>query len=203
MRPSDAEIVRHHDDPPPEGRSPYVDGYRPPPFTVEIVEYDAAWPTAFQRLARLIRSVLDDVVVDLQHVGSTAVPGLPAKPIIDIDLTVPDPTREETYVPALESVAFRHVIREPWWHEHRVLKHDSPAAHLHVFGPDSPELVRHRMFRDWLVEHETDRATYAAAKRRAALESNRAEGTMQDYNALKEPVVREIYDRMFRAHGLL
>ena len=204
MRPSNAEIVRHHDDEPPEGASPYVNGYRPPPFTVEIVEYDAAWPLAYAALAALVRDALpEEVLVDLAHVGSTSVPGLPAKPIIDLDLTVADPTREDTYVPALEAAGFLHVIREPWWHEHRVLKHQSPQAHLHVFGPGSPEVVRHRMFRDWLVEHPDDRAAYAEAKRRAAAASNAADGTMQDYNALKQPVLREIYDRMFRAHGLL
>ncbi|MGH3335765.1 MAG: GrpB family protein [Nocardioides sp.] len=95
------------------------------------------------------------------------------------------------------------MIREPWWHEHRVLTHHSPRAHLHVFSPGSAEVVRHRMFRDWLAEHPADRASYAEAKRSAAAASNGAGGTMQDYNALKQPVLREIYDRMFRAHGLI
>ena len=204
MRPTNAEIVRHHEAPPPDGASPYVDGYRPPRFTAEIVEHDAAWPLAYAALAALVREALpQETVVDLAHVGSTSVPGLPAKPIIDLDLTVPDPAAEAAYVPALEAAGFRLVVREPWWQEHRVLKHADPAAHLHVFGPGSPELVRHRMFRDWLVEHPRDRAAYAEAKRRAAAASNTTDGTMQDYNALKQPVLREIYDRMFRAHGLL
>lgn len=204
MRPSNAEIVRHHDEDPPEGASPYVDGYRPPPITVEIAEYDDDWPLAYARLAaRILRVLPGEVLVGLDHVGSTSVPGLPAKPILDIDLTVADSAREDSYVPALEAAGFQHVIREPWWHEHRVLKHDSPTAHLHVFSPGSPEVVRHRMFRDWLAQNPEDRASYAEAKRRAAAASNGAGGTMQDYNALKEPVLREIYDRMFRAHGLL
>ena len=204
MRPSNAEIVRHRDDDPPEGASPYVDGCRPPPFTVEIAEYDDDWPLAYARLAaRILKALPGDVLVGLDHVGSTSVPGLPAKPIIDIDLTVADSAREDSYVPALEAAGFQHVIREPWWHEHRVLKHNSPTAHLHVFSPGSPEVVRHRMFRDWLAQNPADRASYADAKRSAAAASNGAGGTMQDYNALKEPVLREIYDRMFRAHGLL
>jgi len=204
VRPSIAEIVRHHDDDPPEGASPYVGGYRPPQFTVEIVEYDDTWPLAYARLAaRVLGALPGEVVVSLDHVGSTSVPGLPAKPIIDIDLTVADSAREDSYVPALEAAGFQHVIREPWWHEHRVLRHDSPEAHLHVFSPGSPEVVRHRMFRDWLAEHPADRASYAEAKRSAAAASNVAGGTMQDYNALKQPVLREIYDRMFRARGLL
>ena len=78
-------------------------------------------------------------------------------------------------------------------------------AHVHVFGPDCPEVVRHRMFREWLLEHEEDRTQYADAKRAAAAAMNAKAGlgTGMEYNAHKEPVVREIYDRMFRAHGLL
>jgi GrpB-like predicted nucleotidyltransferase (UPF0157 family) len=90
-------------------------------------------------------------VLVVEHVGSTAVVGLPAKPVIDIDLTVADSVDEAAYVPALEGVGFRLVIREPWWHEHRCLVHDDPRCNLHVFSPGAPEPVRHRIFRDWLA----------------------------------------------------
>jgi len=88
--------------------------------------------------------------LQLEHVGSTSVPGLAAKPVIGIDLMVADPGRERDYVPALEAVGFRLVIREPWWYGHLALRAGEPARSLHVFGPDSPELARHRSFRDWL-----------------------------------------------------
>ena len=130
-------------------------------------------------------------------------PGLAAKPIIDIDVTVADPRDESTYVPALEAVGFRLRIREPGWHEHRLLVADDPRANVHVFGPDCPELVRHRMLRDWLIEHPDDRERYAAAKRESAVASNAGGEPVMAYNQRKEPVVREILDRMFRAHGLL
>jgi GrpB-like predicted nucleotidyltransferase (UPF0157 family) len=68
-----------------------------------------------------------------------------------------------------------------------------------VFGPDCPEVIRHRMFREWLSTHADDRALYQQAKRTAAPGG----GTVMDYNARKEAVVREIYDRLFRAAGLL
>jgi GrpB-like predicted nucleotidyltransferase (UPF0157 family) len=136
-------------------------------------------------------------------VGSTAVPGLAAKPVIDIDLTVADPGREQDYVPALETAGFTLVIREPWWYGHRALRADDPACNLHVFGYDSPELVRHRIFRDWLRGNPGERDRYAAAKRQAAGEANaRAEHVMQ-YNARKQRVIREIYHRAFTATGLL
>jgi GrpB-like predicted nucleotidyltransferase (UPF0157 family) len=136
-------------------------------------------------------------------VGSTSVPGLAAKPVIDIDLTVADPGHEQDYVPPLETIGLRLVIREPWWYGHRLLRTDEPACNLHVFGPDSPELVRHRIFRDWLRGNPAERDRYAAVKRRAASAANaRGEHVMQ-YNARKEQVIREIYHRAFVAAGLL
>ena len=70
-----------------------------------------------------------------------AVPGLAAKPVIDIDLTVADPGREQDYLPALEAIGFLLAIREPWWYGHRALRMDEPRCNLHVFGFDIPDLV--------------------------------------------------------------
>ena len=81
-----------------------------------------------------------------------------------------DPGREQDYVPALETIGFGLAIHEPWWYGHRVLRMDEPPCNLHVFGFDSPELVRHRIFRDWLRGNPDQRARYAAAKREAASE---------------------------------
>jgi len=123
-------------------------------------------------------------VLQLEHVGSTAVPGLAAKPIIDVDLTVADPGRERDYVPALERIGFRLTIREPWWHGHRMLRADEPPCNLHVFGFG-----------------ERDR--YAAAKRLAAFEANSAGEHVMQYNVRKQQVIRGIYRRAFVAAGLL
>ena len=95
-------------------------------------------------------SALGDRVLTLEHVGSTSVPDLPAKPVIDIDLTVADSSDEAAYVPALEEAGFALRIREPRWHEHRCLVSFAPAANLHVWSPGSPEAIRHHMFHDWL-----------------------------------------------------
>lgn len=202
--PTDEEITRHHDAPPPPGESPWVTEPSQP-YEIQVVDYDEGWPTDFERVAARVREALGDSVLEIHHVGSTSVPGLPAKPIIDVDLVVADAADEPAYVPALEAVGFVHHIREPWWHEHRLLKHDDPITHLHVFGPDCPEVIRHRMFRDWLIDHPDELALYASTKRAAAAAINAREGggTAMDYNLVKEPIVRDIYDRMFRAHGLL
>ena len=174
-----------------------------PATGIEVTEADPAWPRRYEYLAGRIREALGWRVLQLEHVGSTSVPGLPAKPLIDIDLTVADPDREQDYVPALETAGFRLVTREPWWYGRRALRADEPACNLHVFGFDSPEPVRHRIFRDWLRGNPAERDRYAAIKRQAASEANaRGEHVMQ-YNARKEQVIREIYHQAFAATGLL
>src|SRR3954469_20217659 len=87
--PSDAEITRHHEDPP--DSDPWVEGHAPEPYRIEVAEYADRWPTDFQHLATLIGTALGDRVLEIHHVGSTSVAGLPAKPVIDVDLVVADP----------------------------------------------------------------------------------------------------------------
>ena len=164
-----------------------------------LVPYDPSWPDRFIELADGIRRVLGTAAQNLEHVGSTSVPGLAAKDVIDIDLTVADPADEAAYVPALESLGYVLVVREPAWHQHRCLQLRNPRVNLHVFGSDSPELVRHRIFRDWLTEHPDDRAAYEQAKRDAVPGG----GHVMDYNRRKQDVIRSIYGRAFRAAGLL
>ncbi|HVU60100.1 MAG TPA: GrpB family protein [Mycobacteriales bacterium] len=190
------DITRHHEPDPAE--NPWVVAPEPEE-SVEIVEYDARWPARFDQLAGAVRRCLGECVLELEHVGSTAVPGLAAKDVIDLDLVVADPSDEAAYVPALEAGGWQLRVREPSWHQHRLLRFAEPRANLHVFGPDCPEVVRHLMFRDWLRSHPADREQYEQAKR-AAVPGG---GNVMDYNARKQPVVREIYDRMFRAAGLL
>jgi GrpB-like predicted nucleotidyltransferase (UPF0157 family) len=199
--PSRAEIVSFDDAPPPPGADPWVLG--PPATGIEVADPDPAWPRHYDDLATRIRGALGWRVLHVEHVGSTSVPMLPAKPIIDIDLTVADPDCEQDYMPALEAIGFRLAIREPWWHGHRVLRADEPACNLHVFGFDSPELVKHRIFRDWLRGNPDERDRYAAVKCQAASEANAAGEDVMQYNARKQLVIREIYHRAFLAAGLL
>jgi GrpB-like predicted nucleotidyltransferase (UPF0157 family) len=200
--PSRAEIVTFDDSEPPAGADAGVAGYLPA-TGIEIAGPDPAWPQRYDELATRIRTALGWRVLQLDHVGSTAVAGLAAKPVIDIDLTVADPGREQDYVTALQAAGFRLVIREPWWYGHRVLRADQPAGNLHVFGFDSPEPIRHRIFRDWLRGHCGERDRYAQAKRQAAAAANAGGEHVMQYNARKEQVVREIYHRAFAAAGLL
>src|SRR6476661_9295572 len=178
----------------------WVRGKRPR-SGVEVVDPDPRWIADFECLAHRIRSALGERALKVEHVGSTAVPGRPAKHVIDIDLTVADSADEPAWLPGLEAAGFELVVREPWWHEHRCLTAEDPRCNLHVFPPDCPETVRHRLFRDWLRTHPDDLALYRDAKLGAATAATAAGEHVMDYNARKEEVIREIYDRAFRAAG--
>jgi GrpB-like predicted nucleotidyltransferase (UPF0157 family) len=200
--PTPEEITRHDDAPPPEGLSAWVGEYRPR-GDIRVVDPEPAWSGSFATLAARVREALGDRALAVEHVGSTSVPGLPAKPIIDIDLIVADSADEAAYLPALERAGFRLAIREPWWQEHRCLVYDDPKCNLHVFSPEAAEPVRHRIFRDWLRAHPDEVALYRDCKIAAAAAANEAGEHVMDYNGRKQSVIREIYDRAFRAAGLL
>ena len=194
--PQAGEIVRHHDLD--RNANPWVHG-RPPEEQIEVVAYDPAWPARFEQHARAIQDALGSAALEIEHIGSTAVPHLAAKPVIDIDLTVADPANEDAYVPRLAKLGYDLTIREPAWHEHRSLRLESPRVNLHVFGTGCPETIRHRLFRDWLRDHPEDRERYEQAKRNAIPGSL----TVEEYNGRKQAVIREIYDRAFQGAGLL
>jgi GrpB-like predicted nucleotidyltransferase (UPF0157 family) len=128
---------------------------------IELCDYDPHWPRVFEQEAARVRSILGDRVVRLEHAGSTSVPGLPAKPIVDMVLEVPDSSDESTYLPDLAAAGYRLVIREPDWFEHRVLKGPGANINLHVFAAGSPEVHRMLRFRDWLRGNPDDRELYS------------------------------------------
>ena len=134
---------------------------------IAFVDYDPAWPAQFAREEARIRATLGEHVVRLEHTGSTAVPGLAAKPIIDMTMLVPDVNDESAYVPDLEAAGYRLVIREhePDWYDHRVFKGPDTNLNLHVFSAGCPELERMVGFRDWLRTHDEDRDLYETTKR--------------------------------------
>jgi len=159
---------------------------------IEISEYDPAWPALYDREEARIRAALGARVVLLEHAGSTSVPGLPAKPLIDIVLEVPDSSDEPSYVPNLEAAGYALRIREPEWFEHRMFKGPDTNVNLHTFSAGSPESERMLLFRDWLRENEADRVRYATAKRELAAQDWKY---VQQYADAKTAVVHEILVR--------
>lgn len=171
--PSTAAITQHTTfDPAAAQRISHRAVPQPPP---QMQDPDPTWPASFALLESRIRAALGDRALHVGHVGSTSVPGLPAKPVIDVDVVVADPADEDAYVAALvgegwdaegargtgvgvgvsegdRGAGLQFILREPEWHGHRFFVCADPAANVHVFGAGCPEVVRHRMFRDWLVE---------------------------------------------------
>src|SRR5437016_2496006 len=166
----------------------------PPPEYREIVlaEYDPEWPEWFARAAEQIRGALGAAVLQIDHVGSTSVPGLVAKPLIDINLVVADTTDEAAYVPKLETAGYILRVREPDWFEHRMLRGYDPPVNLHVFPQGCEEVPRMLRFRDHLRANETDRELYARAKRELAAKEWKY---VQNYADAKSEVVQDIMAR--------
>lgn len=162
------------------------------PVTIHLADYDPLWPHLFEREAAKIRAALGDGALRVEHCGSTSVPQLAAKPIIDIVLEVADSTEEDTYVSPLQAAGYRLHRREPDWHDHRLFKGPDTAVNLHVFSSGCPEIDRMLAFRDWLRENPSDRELYEQAKRTLALKEW---DITQDYADAKTAIVEEILGR--------
>jgi GrpB-like predicted nucleotidyltransferase (UPF0157 family) len=169
-----------------------VGSLKPHNAPINLVEYDPRWPALFEREAERIRSALGDKALRVEHVGSTSVPGLCAKPIIDILLVVRDSSDEPSYVPALEAAGYTLRIREPEWFEHRLFKGPDTDINLHVFSEGASEIERMLRFRDRLRTCAEEREKYAQAKRRLAQRKWRY---VQDYAEAKTAIIREIMDK--------
>jgi GrpB-like predicted nucleotidyltransferase (UPF0157 family) len=162
---------------------------------ITLVDYDPAWPALFAREAERIRSALGDRVFMLEHVGSTSVPGLAAKPQIDILLVVADTPDEAAYVPLLEAAGYVLRIREPDWFEHRMFGGPDTVVNLHVFSSGCSEIERMLRFRDHLRRDEADRCLYERTKRELAAKTWKY---TQNYADAKSAVVEEILTRARR-----
>jgi GrpB-like predicted nucleotidyltransferase (UPF0157 family) len=127
---------------------------------IVVVPYDASWPQRFVVERDRISAALGPSAHGIYHIGSTAVAGLAAKPIIDITMVVAEPDHEATYLPALERAGYELRVRGP---RHRMLRTPERDVHIHVWG-EPADTRRHLLFRDWLSQSAADRATYQALK---------------------------------------
>jgi GrpB-like predicted nucleotidyltransferase (UPF0157 family) len=159
---------------------------------ITLADYDPGWPVLFAREAARIRAALGGRAVQVEHAGSTSVPGLAAKPIIDILLAVPDSSDEHAYVPALEAAGYVLRIREPGWFEHRLFKGPDADVNLHVFTAGAAEIDRLLLFRDQLRANDADRDAYLQVKRDLAQRTWRH---VQHYADAKTVIVEHIITR--------
>jgi GrpB-like predicted nucleotidyltransferase (UPF0157 family) len=166
------------------------------PAPVDVVPPDPTWPAQYDKVRSRLLAALGDRALSLAHVGSTSVPGLWAKPLIDVDVTVADSSDEGAYLPDLEAAGFELRVREPDWEEHRMVRGSDPVANVHVFSAGAVEPRRHLAFRDWLVTHPDDLTAYADLKRQLA---RRGFTDAMDYNNAKGALIYDIYERIFAA----
>ena len=175
----------------------FIIGEREAPRIV-IVDYDPAWPRRFRLEAAKIRSALGEVALHIEHIGSTSVPGLTAKPIVDILLVVEDSSDEASYIAALESAGYVLRVREPDFHEHRMFRTPEKDVHVHVFSAGSPEIERYLLLRNHLREDADDRELYTRTKRDLA---SRDWPSMDHYAEAKTEVVKGIVARAADVRG--
>lgn len=164
---------------------------------IQVVEYDPRWPALFEREASRIRQALGDRALRIEHTGSTSVPGLAAKPVIDIVLVVGNSADEDAYRAALEGAGYSLRLQETEWYEHRMFKGPEGETNLHVFSDGCPEVQRVLMFRDWLRKDDADRDLYAAVKQELA---EKEWDSVDEYAAAKSAVIQEILARANANH---
>ena len=174
-----------------ELRASHVSG-SPSSGPVVLVDYDPEWPRLFERDAERIRAALGERALQIEHTGSTSIPSLAAKPIIDIVLAVADSVDETTYAPPLEAAGYVLRVREPDWFEHRLLKGADPAANVHVFSTGCVEIERMLLFRDRLRANDAERELYEETKRELA---RREWKFVQHYADAKSEIVEAIIAR--------
>lgn len=159
---------------------------------IRLVDPDPQWAEQFTRQRERIAAALGPRARQVEHVGSTSVPGLAAKPVIDIDLAVANSVDEDDYVPQLEAAGFVLRHREPDWYQHRFLRDDESQVQIHVFSVGCPEIERMLRFRDRLRHHPEDRELYERTKRELA---GRRWQFVQDYADAKSDVIGAILSR--------
>jgi len=168
------------------------------PQAIVVVDYDPAWPGRFRREEAKIRAALGEAALSVEHIGSTSVPGLAAKPIVDILLVVEDSGEEASYLPALEKAGYVLRVREPDFHEHRMFRTPEKDVHLHVYSAGSPEIERYLLLRDRLRENGKERDLYVRTKRELA---RRDWPSMQHYAEAKTGVIEGIIARAAAARS--
>lgn len=166
--------------------------------TIVIADYERAWPEHFRQEEARIRAALGEAALSVEHIGSTSVPGLAAKPIVDILLVVEDSGEEASYLPALEEAGYLLRVREPDFHEHRMLRTPAKDVHVHVFSLGSPEIERYLLLRDRLCQNKEERELYARTKRELAKQDW---PTMEHYAEAKTEVVEGIISRATAARS--
>lgn len=156
---------------------------------IKIVNYDPEWNSIFQVHFAKISGALPGSALRIEHIGSTAVPELAAKPIVDILVEVANASDESTYLDQLENVGYVLRVREPDWNEHRMFRTPEKDVHIHIYSQGCFEVKRVLAFRDHLRKNPIDRLKYEELKRNLA---NNDWTDMNAYADAKTELIEEI-----------
>jgi len=156
---------------------------------IKIVDYDTNWPERFETHRNIIAHALGRDAIRIEHIGSTSVPALAAKPIIDILVVVTDSADESCYLTRLESAGYELRVREPDWNEHRMFRTHARDVHIHIYSRGCQEIERNLTFRDRLRRNLHERRHYENTKRELATQ---AWPDMNAYARAKTKVIEEI-----------
>jgi GrpB-like predicted nucleotidyltransferase (UPF0157 family) len=153
---------------------------------ISIADYDSRWAARFELEHTRIRDALGDLALRIEHIGSTAVPGLAAKPIIDVLVTVENPEDDAVIGAAMQSAGYALRVREPG---HRMFRTPARDVHVHLWASTSPEVPRYLAFRDQLRRSFDDRLAYERLKRELA---TRDWTDMNEYASAKSDLIEAI-----------
>lgn len=156
---------------------------------IKIVDYCHDWPAKYQQHAKIIASALGGTALQIEHIGSTSVPELAAKPIIDMLVVVADSADESSYLPALQAAGYVLRVREPKWKEHRMFRTGDRDVHVHIYSAGCQEIERNLTFRDRLRTSVADRKRYESTKRALAANDR---PDMNAYAKAKTEVIESI-----------
>jgi GrpB-like predicted nucleotidyltransferase (UPF0157 family) len=156
---------------------------------IKIADYDSTWPALFAKHAKIIGDALGSAARRIEHIGSTSVPGLAAKPIIDILVVVKDSADESVYLSQMEATGYVLRVREPDWHEHRMFRTPDRDVHIHIYSDGCPEITRNLTFRDRLRRNAADRTRYEQTKRHLATQDW---SDMNAYAEAKTDVIEDV-----------
>jgi GrpB-like predicted nucleotidyltransferase (UPF0157 family) len=156
---------------------------------IVVLDYDPAWPARFEHVRARVHGALGEGALSVEHIGSTSVPGLAAKPIIDVLVVVSDVDDEPSFATALEDAGFVLRVREPG---HRMFRTPAKDVHIHVYGSGDQAVRNYLAFRDRLRVDDVDRTLYAKVKQDLA---QRPWSDMNHYADAKTEVITQILGR--------
>jgi len=157
---------------------------------VEVVSYNSNWKKMYKEESEKIKNILNDIIIDIHHIGSTAIPGIKAKPVIDILAEVKDIEAVDQYNHEMEELGYE-VMGEYGIPKRRFFRKggNKRTHHIHIFQAGNEEIERHINFKEYLITHPDKRREYSKLKEKLA---NKYTYDVESYTNGKSDFIKEI-----------